>query len=394
MKKLVSLILALVMLSTLTACGGSKSSTDSTDANASAYSVADLLSMSWDEIEAAAKNEGEVTFAMWDAEEKWTPITKLFTEKYGIKVNLMSGDKNTVMDKILMELNGKASVDVIQLSGETVNGLMGADALATGILPIMREKDKLVPGLSARKEGVSNESGVWVPYSTSPAGFLYNANELTPETLPQTLDELTAFIEANPGRFAMCIPENGGTGQAFMESLIANLTGGLDQYLLAEGNVCDENLLAKWDTVWEWLNAHKDKITFTTSNDDGITRLNSGEVWLVTAWNSTTVYNEQSGNLSINHGLYVPDMGLCYSGDVLSVIKNSTHPAAALLFIDWMTSVEAQNALADNGTLTGRTDLQQDICLLSAEDRAKNTEWMAACYKTQYIKDFTTNVLQ
>ena len=59
-----------------------------------------------------------------------------------------------------------------------------------------------------------------------------------------------------------------------------------------------------------------------------------------------------------------------------------------------MTSDEGQNAQAEaTGYLGARTDLEQDISLLTPEDRAKNTDWMAACYKTQYIKDFTTNVL-
>lgn len=399
MKKYWSLILTLAMVLSLAACGGgsdveSASSRD-TQTDLPAYeTAADLLSWPWEDIEAAAKQEGEVTFAVWSQEPEWNQVCALFEEKYGIKVNVLAGDKSTVMDKVLMELSGDASIDVMFLSGETVEGLMGADALTPGILDIMPNKGLLVSGLSARKEGVSNENGYWVPVSTSPAGFLYNANEISEDEVPQTFEELSTFIRENPGRFAMCIPENGGTGQATMESIIANLTGGLDQYLLAEDG-CDPALLEKWDAVWDWFNENKENITFTTSNDDGVTRLNSGEIWLTTAWNSTVYSNVATGNLSINHGFYVPDMGLCYSGEVMSVIANSTHPAAALLFINWMTSEEGQSAQAEfTGNLGARTDLEQDIAMLSSEDRAKNTDWMAACYKTQYIQDFTTYVLQ
>ena len=397
MKKFLSLLLSLVMVLSLAACGGNsdESLPEDGETNLPAYeTAADLLSWSWEDIEAAAKQEGEVTFAVWSQEPEWNQVCSLFEEKYGIEVNVLAGEKNTVMDKVLMELSGDASIDVMFLSGETVGGLLGADALTPGILDIMPNKDLLAPGLSARKEGVSNENGYWVPVSTSPAGFLYNANELSEDDVPQTFEELTAFIQENPGRFSMCIPENGGTGQATMESIIANLTGGLDQYLLAEDG-CDPALLEKWDVVWDWFNENKENITFTTSNDDGVTRLNSGEVWLTTAWNSTVYSSISTGNLSINHGFYVPDMGLCYSGEVMSVISNSTHPAAALLFINWMTTEEGQNAQAEfTGNLGSRTDLEQDIAMLSNEERAKNTDWMAACYKTQYIQDFTTNVLQ
>lgn len=392
MKRFWSLILSLLLLvSTLTGCGAKK---EPDGTNPPAYSsVENLLELSWEEIEAAAKEEGTLTFAVWSDETEWNQIGELFTKKYGIKVNILAGEKTTVMDKVLTELSGKASVDVMFLSGETVTGLIGANAIVPGILGKMQEKNVLVEGLSARKEGVSNEKGYWVPISTSPAGLLYNADHLSKDTVPQTFEELTEFIEANPGRFAMCIPENGGTGQGMMEAIIANLTGGLDQYLIAEDG-CKPDLLEKWSVVWDWFDEHKKNITFTTNNMDGITRLNSGEVWLTAAWNSSVYASERNGDLTINHGFYVPDFGICYSGEVMSVVSNSVHPAAALLFINWMTSKEGQTAQAEiQGGLTARTDLQQDICKLSDEDRAKNLDWMAACYKTQYIKDFTTNVL-
>ena len=392
MKRFWSLILSLLLLvSTLTGCGAKK---EPDGTNPPAYSsVENLLELSWEEIEAAAKEEGTLTFAVWSDETEWNQIGELFTKKYGIKVNILAGEKATVMDKVLTELSGKASVDVMFLSGETVTGLIGSNAIVPGILGKMQEKNALVEGLSARKEGVSNEKGYWVPISTSPAGLLYNADHLSKDTVPQTFEELTEFIEANPGRFAMCIPENGGTGQGMMEAIIANLTGGLDQYLIAEDG-CKPDLLEKWSVVWDWFDEHKKNITFTTNNMDGITRLNSGEVWLTAAWNSNVYASERNGDLTINHGFYVPDFGICYSGEVMSVVSNSVHPAAALLFINWMTSKEGQTAQAEiQGGLTARTDLQQDICKLSDEDRAKNLDWMAACYKTQYIKDFTANVL-
>ena len=399
MKKRLSLMLSMLMLScALTGCGDKKPSEapPADGAAVPAYTSAeDLLGLSWDEIEAAAKQEGELTFAVWDSEAEWSQLGKTFTDRYGVKVNLLAGGKTSVMDKILTELSGEASIDVMFLSGETVDGLIGANALVPGILDKMEDKDVLVEGLSARKEGVSNEKGYWVPISTSPAGIVYNADQVSADAVPQTIEELTRFIEENPGRFGMCIPENGGTGQGMMETIIANMTGGLDQYLMpgSDGG-CDPALLEKWSVVWDWFDEHKDQITFTTNNMDGITRLNSGEIWMVTAWNSSIFTSEKNGDLTIHHGFYVPDFGMCYSGEVMSMTVNSTHPAASLLFINWMTSVEAQNMEGDlTGNLTSRTDLQQDICKLSAEDRAKNVDWMAACYKKQYIKDFTTNVL-
>lgn len=411
-RKTLLLLTGLIMTAMLVGCGaggnagGTQSNTTAQPQETKKEEAADtvpvgpmdmdaLLNASWDEIEAQAKEEGGFTFSVWSDEAEWNQLMDVFNTTYGIKGSVLVGDKTTVMDKVLTELNGDASIDVMMLSGETVNGLMNANALTPGILPIMQHKDKLAPGLSVRKEGVSNELGYWVPVSTSPCGFLYNANEIKEEDLPQTFADFEKFIEENPKRFGMCIPESGGTGQGVMEMFIAALTGGLDQYLIAENNECDPALLEKWDVVWEWFDAHKDMITFTTSNNDGISRLNSGEIWLVAAWNSNVKDNAEQGNLSIPHGYYVPEQGICYSGEVFSVVSNSTKPAASLLFINWITSVEGQQALAEYvHSIPSRMDVEVDLLLLTPEERQKNTDWMSACYKTQYIQDFSKNVLQ
>ena len=68
MKKIICLLLALSMALSLTACGGSKDTDTAGEADSTvpAYeTAADLLSWSWDDIEAAAKQEGELTFAVW-----------------------------------------------------------------------------------------------------------------------------------------------------------------------------------------------------------------------------------------------------------------------------------------------------------------------------------------
>ena len=384
MKKLSLLLAVLVFVVSAAAC------------LAVDYTYEDVLTWSWEEILEAAKKEGPVSFAIWGDEAEWNQTLSVLREKYGIDVTLTVGEKNQVMNKILIEKDDpESTIDIVMLSGETVNGLLGADTLAAGTLPKIEYKDDLVAGLSARKEGVANTEGWWVPISISPSGWIFNTNFLAAEDVPQNIDELTAFIQANPGRFGMCIPEKGGTGQSQMESLIANMTGGLDQYLIAEGNVVDETLHESWSKVWEWFDANKANIAFTTGNSDSLTRLNDGELWLTTAWNSN-VYNGTfvDGTLNVPYGFIVPEMGLCYSGEVLSVVKNTGKPAAALFVINWIASPEAQALNVENmGWVPSNQTVDCEINLLSPEDNARLTEWMAAVYKTQYIADFNANVL-
>lgn len=412
-RKLVSIFCVLLALSlALTACSGtttqpqsntssqapaqassqSKESTpQSQEAAVRGKTVAEVLNMTWDQIAEQAKEEGEVVYATWGDEAEWNRLAARFTEKYGVKFTIVTGEKVNMMNKAIAELNGTGTIDVMMLAGETVNGLLGAGALAPNVLPKIEDKDKLVPGLSQRKEGVSNSEGWWMPININPAGFLYNANNIS--NPPQTWEEFEAYIDANPKKFGFCIPEKGGTGQAMMEALIANLTGGLEQYLLDPE--VDPEKHAKWDVVWDWLNSRKDKITFVNSNNDAITRLNGGELDLVVAWNSTVDKAVRNGELFKHYGYYVPEFGLCYSGDTIAALKNAPHPAAALLWMNWLASEEAQTLAADIlAYFPSRTDLQVDVSRLAEGEQAKNVDWMSACYKTQYISDFTRNVLQ
>lgn len=97
MKKLICSLLALSMALSLTACGDKaqdSAASENVESSVPAYeTAADLLSWSWDDIKAAAKQEGELTFAVWLQESEWNEVARLFEERYGIHVNVMVGEK-------------------------------------------------------------------------------------------------------------------------------------------------------------------------------------------------------------------------------------------------------------------------------------------------------------
>jgi len=52
----------------------------------------DLQTASWDEIVAAAKDEGQVTFYAWYFADYFKDAAEEFESQYGVKVNLIVGD--------------------------------------------------------------------------------------------------------------------------------------------------------------------------------------------------------------------------------------------------------------------------------------------------------------
>ena len=378
MNRKLSLLTYLILVSLLVAaCGGAQPAAQK-----------DYLGMSWDQIVTEAKAEGEVVFYSWWGEEYWREAARLFEEEYGISAQVVMGE---CVDKLLAEQDSAVgTVDVCLIGGSNVKTTVDAGLWYGPILPKMPSSAQLDQKLASYQEGVET-GGYLVPIYRNQTGFLYDP-ERVPDP-PQTWDELTAWIEANPKGFAFNDPAKGGAGQAFVQAAIANLTGGIDQYR-GDTEVVPEKV-ANWNLVWDWINAHEEMVNITVSNNESIDLLNQGAASLVVAWDDDSLVSITRGTLFQRAKLYIPEMGLPGGGDTAGVIHNAPHKAAGMLFIDFLTSPEMQVLLNQTlGTTPARTDLA-DMPSLIPEDQRRNfgQPWIPAAYKTRFTEDFTKFVL-
>jgi putative spermidine/putrescine transport system substrate-binding protein len=371
-------IAALVVVGLLvSACGGAQPAAQT-----------DVLSLNWDQVVEQAKREGEVVFYSWWGEEYWREAAQRFEAEYGIKAQVVMGE---CLDKVLAEKdNAVGTVDVCLIGGANVKTTVDAGLWYGPIFPKMPSAAQLDQKLAAYQEGVET-GGYLVPIYRNQTGFLYDP-ERVPNP-PQTWDELVAWIEANPKGFAFTDPAKGGSGQAFVQAAIANLTGGIDKY---EGDTeVDPAKVADWTVVWDWINAHEDMVNITVSNNESIDLLNQGAASLVVAWDDDSQVSISRGTLFQRADLYIPEMGLPGGGDTAGVIKNAPHKAAGMLFIDFLTSPDMQKLLNETlGTTPARTDIT-DLPSLIPEDQRLNfgMPWIPAAYKALFTEDFTKNVL-
>ena len=393
MKRMLSFLLTCLLCVGLAACGQSSGPAESAKPSAGGQPAAvPLLEQPWEKIVEQAQSEGKLSLWVWSDEDLWRQIAKDFEAEYGIPVSIMISDKNTVLNKVLSEKDGaKGSIDVMGLPGDIINTMMESDVLYGPILDVMPNKDHLDPILSDRNEGVKSNH-TWVPVWRGYTAMLYNPAMVDENALPQTWEDLERWIDENPKKFAFCLPEKGGSGQSFMQSIIINTTGGIAQYM--EDTAVDEAKTAQWGPVWDWINSRKDKLLFTNSNSDSLTRVNQGEAAMTVAWDSNASSTIAAGELLSEVKLYVPEFGLASGGDVQTVLKNAPHPAAGLLWLDFMTSEKGQQTVMDRlRNYPARTDLSFGGTLLSADDLENAVEWLPAVYKSYYIDAFTKNVL-
>lgn len=261
------------------------------------------------------------------------------------------------------------------------------------IIGIISDADKLDPKLSKMNEGVLVE-GFLLPMFRNQTGFLYDPQRVS--NPPQTWDELVKWINAHPKQFAFCDPVKGGSGSAFVQTVIANLCGGLDKYT-GDTDVV-ESKVANWNLAWDWLNENKKNMTITVSNSDSISRLNQGEVSLTVAWDDEIQINLAKGTLFKRAKAYIPEMSLPGGGDCIGVLKNAPHKAASLLFISYLIEKDVQIHMNKViGTYYSRTDIelgQDEIVVFSEQERERyGSDWVPAAYKDYFTKEFTKQVM-
>ena len=349
----------------------------------------DFLTMPWDQIVEEAKKEGELSYFAWWGEEYWKTAAEKFEAQYGIKVNIVMGDNP--IEKALAEKDlAVGTMDVSDFGGAAVKTAIDAGIVYGPILPILPDADKLDPTLSKVQEGVQT-GGYLVPIYRNQVGLLYNPEKVP--NPPQTWEELQAFIDANPKQFAFCDPNKGGTGQAMVQTVVANLTGGLDQYMLDKE--LDPAKTAKYTVVWDWFKANMDKVTLTASNNESTDTLNQGATSLVLAWDDDTQIAFNKGTLFKGATMYIPKFGLPGGGDTAGILKNAPHKAAGLLFIQFLTTPEMQKLMNEMiGPYPARTDLTGIKALLGDDQRLANGKpWYPAPYKAYGSEEFTKNVL-
>ena len=90
---------------------------------------------------------------------------------------------------------------------------------------LYRPSPSLMPNLKDVSKLLIKQANGTIPYRASTVMLAYNSTKVT--KVPKTLDEVLAWIKANPGKFTYNVPSGGGSGYAFAQTVV-------DKYLSAE----------------------------------------------------------------------------------------------------------------------------------------------------------------
>ena len=322
MKKYLALLLAVVMVLSLAACGGKTEAPAATEAPkadapaateaAEADPMADLV--------AAAQAEGELTVYGSCEEEYLAAACEHFQELYGIKVNYQRLSTGEVQAKIEEE-KGNPSADV--WFGGT-----------TDPYNVLAKEDLLEPYAAQNASHLLSDmykdpDGKWYGIYKGILGFMVNTDELTRMNLEAPADWQDLLKPEYKGLIWLSNYNTAGTAKLVINTMIQKY--GHDegiQYLVD----LDKNI-----EVYTKSGSGPSKNVGTGECVIGIGFLHDGITQIV-------------DNGYDNVKLVIPSSGTSFEVGATAIFKGAAHPNAAKLWIEYALSPECVNLAAQNGS--------------------------------------------
>ncbi len=242
-------------------------------------------------------------------------------------------------------LHKDPQVDVID--GGFVQQLGSAGLLwrpTAGLLPNIKNVSKSV--LAAGKGGI--------PYRGSSVLLAYNSDHV--KTPPKTLDDLLAWIKANPGKFTYNVPSGGGSGYAFVQTVVDKYLSAADRNTLAL--TANKDLQSKWAQGLETLRGlnkytYGQNGTYPANNAETLKDLSTGLVDMGTVWSDQFASAQKAGTMPTNiKVVQIANPPLTGGASYLGIPSSSNNKTGARLLTNWVLSPAAQNLIVA-GTLSG-----------------------------------------
>jgi iron(III) transport system substrate-binding protein len=269
----------------------------------------------WAKVTAAAKAEGKVVFYSGLVGSPSTAaIARAFEKKYGIAAEFLDLRISEIRERMRAEqIAGRVIGDVLTTSYNVTTSIENNEGYIQPLKPF--------PAKSRVREGskIDNPTGTQAPVYMLKYGILVNTRLVPPADEPKSWTDLT-----NPK----------WTGKILADDPRA-LGGGFNAFVAQHDKLGVDFLKKLADQ----------KLTFSRDFRESEKRTARGEFPVYAPF----LFNDYSSLRGLPIKAIVPVEGVAYVQFVASMIKNAPHPNAALLFIDFLLSDEAQVILATEG---------------------------------------------
>jgi ABC-type Fe3+ transport system substrate-binding protein len=338
-----------------------------TEAYAAAAPQTAAFEQEWSKLIAAAKQEGTLSVASGGAPSRqYRPVADAFTKKFGIKVEVSTGNATDTVNRVLAERKaGKYTVDVALISSRENNQrLVPSESLIPFapliIHPEVLDKSSWFLGRHWYADKFSKFTFIYHATKEDQYESWYNTDKITAADIA-TVKKQTDFFDARwKGKIA---------GQGMGDP--SGIRQMIDSYF-------------EPDRGPEWVSSYllKAGVTFTDDRRILETWLVNGRYPLQAIATGTEEYNLLAKKgLPIKQVRLPKQIGLIRaggSGCCISVFANPPHPNAAKLFVNWFLSKEGQTLTHTVIPAIDRQSLRTDIPIgevVSEQQRVPGKEY-------------------
>ena len=326
MKKLTSLLLASAMVLSLTACGGSGTSSDTGDSQAATDSATTAetgtaeTGSAMDELIAAAQAEGELIVYGSCEEEYLAVACENFEKLYGIDVQYQRLSTGEVQSKIEEE-NGNPSADVWFGGTTDPYNVCAAEGL---LMPYEAQNASHL-----MSDAYRDADGNWYGIYKGILGFMVNKDELERMNLEAPKDWPDLLKPEYQGLIWTSNYNTAGTAKLVINTMI-------QKYGHDEG-------------IQYLVDLDKNVQVYTKSGSGPSKNVGTGECVIGIGFlhdGITQIVDNGYGNIE----LIIPSSGTSYEIGATAIFKGAQHENAAKLWIEYALSPDCVNLAQDNGS--------------------------------------------
>lgn len=314
-----------------------------------------------------------------------TILAPAFTEKYpdatlDIQHDLHSERSQQVLAKLASAGDGDPGIDFID------EGLV-LDAAKSDLLVQLDESN--VPQLAniAAQDTLKPGMGQAIPYRASSVLLAHNPAAV-PEP-PKTLDELLTWIQENQGSFAYNSPSTGGSGQAFVVSVLDLFIDEKTRAKLETGSdPADEKV---WDKGFEKLTALGPSMyqggVYPNGNSQVLDLLASGQISMAPVWSDQFLSGQASGTVPTEvKAAQISDPSFTGGASYIGIPKHARTMAASLALADFLLDTTIQAKISDQ--MAGYPVLPIDSMPAEVKDKFADAkpEELRLSYSNDHLK--------
>ncbi|HLU54102.1 MAG TPA: extracellular solute-binding protein [Pseudonocardia sp.] len=225
----------------------------------------------------------------------------------------------------------------------------GDPAQQAGAADLLVDPAGLIPGLSAVAPDIVAAAGPGaVPYRASSVLLAYDSTKVP--NPPRTLDELLAWIKANPGQFTYNSPKTGGSGQAFVTTVLDKFVPPDVRAQMTTGY--HKDLESHWDEGWRTLQELNQYVfqggVYPNGNNGTLELLASGQVSMSPVWSDQFLTGQRNGTIPPTvKALQISDPPFTGGATPIGIVKASDRQENAAKLIDFLLQPAQQQAIAE-----------------------------------------------